>query len=295
MLVAFIIVLGLWFGNSILTELERKTGDGGIVITGDEKKEFDRLRKRLPDLERELVALRAENAKLRAALLAKEDELIRAKERIRELEDALTKAKAKVSELEGQVTQLKTENGTLKEDLVKARKVNDKPPIISLPETSGYKFDSGTAHLSEEFSTLLDKTVFAQIQKVLERGDVNTIEIIGHTDGQVRKHPRTGNLDTQLGYVLLGQQSAEALVFGSNADLGLVRAVAVRRKIETWLSDQGLSGRIQARCYSAANSVPLNDQLDKPDVFAGKEDARRRIEIRFTQLERVSQPPAAVP
>lgn len=251
MLVAFIILLGLWFGHQSLTKLESATGTGGITITGDEKEEFDKLRIRLPELERALVALRKENAQLRADIQANEN--------------ALAKAKGQIDAL------------------------NNKPPIISLPETSGYKFTSGTADLTEEFSTLLAKAVFADIRKVLDRGDVNTIEIIGHTDGQSVRRRVTSNLDAQLGYVLSAQQPAEALRFGSNADLGLVRAVAVRRKIEAWLSGQGLSGRIQVRCYSAANSVPLTDKLDESGVFAGEEAARRRIEIRFTQLDRVPQ------
>lgn len=248
MLVAFIILLGLWFGHQSLTKLENVSGSGGIRITGDESDEFNKLRKRLPDLERELVALRKENKQLRADIGAKED--------------ALAKIKGQLDAL------------------------NNKPPIISLPETSGYKFQSGTADLTEEFTNLLEKAVFADIQKVLNRGDVNTVEIIGHTDGQSVRRREKSNLDVQLGAVLLGQQPPETLRSGSNADLGLVRAVAVRCKIEAWLSSQGLSGRIQVRNYSAANSVPLTDKHNM-SVFAGEEAARRRIEIRFTQLDRV--------
>ncbi len=288
MLVAFIIVLGLWFGHQSLTKLESAKGTGGITITGDEKKEFDRLKKRNPDLEREIVLLRSENAKLRTDIRLKEEELARAVSLIQELRDALVKAKERASELEGQVTRLKKEFGTLEEALAKARKVNDKPPIISLPETSGYKFDSGTAKLSADFSLLLEKTVFTDITKVLERGDVNTIEIIGHTDGTSVRGREASNLDAQLGNVLSGLLPASALKPGSNSDLGLIRAVAVRREIEAWLKTKSLAGKISIRCYSAANSVPLTTGLATPSVFAGEEAGRRRIEIRFTQLEQVS-------
>ena len=270
MLVAFIILLGLWFGNQSLTKLEDLTGSGGVRITGDEHDEFNRLRTRLPDLERELLHLRKENLQLRSDIGARDEELAQARNRLHEIEKLLVDLRGALERAKGQIDAL-----------------NNKPPIISLPETSGYKFTSGTADLSEEFSALLAKTVFVDIRKVLDRGDVNTIEIIGHTDGQSVRRRERGNLDAQLGYVLSGQQPAEALRFDSNADLGLVRAVAVRRKIEAWLSDQGLSGRIQVRCYSAANSVPLTNTLDKSNVFAGEEAARRRIEIRFTQLDRV--------
>ena len=288
MLVAFIIVLGLWFGHQSLTKLEEVAGKGGIVITGAEWEEYDRLKKRLPDLERELIALRKANAELRAELSAKTEELARALVSIRELEAALAEEKTKVRELEGQVTKLKAEVGTLEENLAKARKVNDKPPIISLPETSGYKFDSGTAKLSADFSRLLEKTVFADITKVLERGDVNTIEIIGHTDGTSVRGREASNLDAQLGNVLSELLPVSGLKPGSNSDLGLIRAVAVRREIEGWLKTKSLEGKISIRCYSAANSVPLTAGLATPSVFAGEEAGRRRIEIRFTQLEQVS-------
>ena len=244
MLVAFIIVLGLWFGHQSLTKLEEVTGTGGIKITAENAEEYDRLKKRLPDLERELIALRKKHEQLRAELRLKETELARAVSRIQELEAALAKA-------DGRIGELIAKNGVLEDELAKAKKVNDKPPIISLPETSGYKFNSGTADLSPVFASLLEKTVFADIRKVLDRGDVNTIEIIGHTDGDpVPERRRVGsNLDAQLGSVLAGLMPAKKLRHGSNADLGLIRAVAVRREIEAFLSREGLSRRITVRCY----------------------------------------------
>ena len=277
MLVAFIILLGLWFGYQSLTKLEAATGTGGTRISDEEKKEFDRLRKLVPELERELLVLRNENERLRADVQAKDEAMRLAKERIKELE------KQKIG--------LAEKLGGVEKALGQAKAQNDKPPIISLPETSGYKFGTGTAELTDDFTFLLEKTVFADIRKVLDRGDVNTIEIIGHTDGQSVRRREASNLDAQLGSVLAGQQTAKGLKFGSNADLGLVRAVAVRREIEAWLSKQDLSGKIQIRCYSAANSVPLCEQLADPKVFAGEEAARRRIEIRFTQLVPVSPTP----
>lgn len=79
--------------------------------------------------------------------------------------------------------------------------------------------------------------------------------------------------------------AAKELRPGSNADLGLIRAVAVRREIESFLFSRGLSEKIKVRSYSAANSIPLADKLDNSAVFSGEDAARRRIEIRFTQLE----------
>lgn len=285
MLVAFIIVLGLWFGHQSLTKLEEVTGSGGIRITGEQSEEFDRLKKRLPDLERELVLLKKKNEQLRTEIRLKDEE-------IKKLKDELARATEKIGELNGQITKLETNLGTLMKDLAEARKVNDKPPIISLPESSDFKFASGTAELpsASAFTAYLERTVFSDMRKVLDRGDVNTIEIIGHTDGDSVRRREGSNLDGQLGNVLTGQNTVKGLKFGSNADLGLVRAVVVRREIEAWLLKENLAGKIQVRCYSAANSVPLTDELSDPKIFAGEDAARRRIEIRFTQLAPISSP-----
>lgn len=264
MLIAFIMLLGLWFGQQALLKINIQTGSGGIVPTGEEWKK----------LQDEHEKLRGHNSRLETELRSKEDELTRANSRIRDLDELARRLQSQVASLEGEVEKLKE----------KIKELSKKPPVISLPETSGYKFDSGTAKLSSEFTSLLEKAVFTDIGKVLKRGDVNAIEIIGHTDGQPVQRRGTNNLDAQLGDVIAGKQSAEGLRFGSNADLGLVRAVAVRREIEAWLAREGLSDKIQVRCYSAANSVPFTGELSDPKVFAGEEAARRRIDIRFTQL-----------
>ena len=275
MLVAFIILLGLWFGNQSLTKLEDVTGSGGIRITGDEHDEFNRLRTRLPDLERELLNLRNENKQLRSDIGAKDEELARARDSIQKFELLVADLKSKIRNLDNALT--------------KANALNNKPPNFPMEETKGYKFESGTAILESDFLTVLKQTGFKKIREALDRGDVNTIEIIGHTDGTSVRSPKISNLDDQLGHVLSGKKPVAVLKFGSNVDLGLVRAVAVRRVIEAWLSEQkDLSGKIQVRCYSAANSVPLTDNLDEPKVFSGDEASRRRLEIRFTHLDPVS-------
>lgn len=271
MLIAFIMLLGLWFGQQSLTKIESMSGSGGIVRTGEDWKKLE--------AERDLLrgrnaALHEDNTKLKAELRAKDDELARAANHIRDLEKLVRELQGRIASLDGEVKKLNEQ----------IMKLNNKPPVISLPETSGYKFQSGTAKFDPAFASLLEKEVFARIEEVLKRGDVNAIEIIGHTDGQAVLRREAGNLDAQLGAVLAGRQSAGGLAFGSNADLGLVRAVVVRREIEAWLKRKGLSEKIQVRCYSAANSVPFTGKLDDPKVFAGEEAARRRIEIRFTQL-----------
>lgn len=63
------------------------------------------------------------------------------------------------------------------------------------------------------------------------RVKVDTLEIIGHTDGVPLA--RNGNLDVNLPDVLAGNGSKiSSLTAGSNNDLGLLRALAVK---EQWM------------------------------------------------------------
>jgi outer membrane protein OmpA-like peptidoglycan-associated protein len=153
----------------------------------------------------------------------------------------------------------------------------DKPPMITLDEASGYKFPTGKANLSEDFKAQLQDKL-KDIQKELHRYKANVIEVIGHTDGQVAGGQ--SNLDRELGEVVAGRRSIDTLRYGSNADLGLMRALAV----VLFLKQQQEFAGIKFRVYSAAQILPngeLAEELDRePD------EQRRRIELRFTRLEK---------
>jgi hypothetical protein len=109
---------------------------------------------------------------------------------------------------------------------------------------------------------------------------VNTIEVIGHTDSATVTS--RSNLDRNLIPFLNGQIPLGLLTPGSNADLGLLRALAIRAEWNAWLQTSAtqLSRLVTVRCYSAANSAPVD-----PEKLGDKrDDQSRRIEIRFTQL-----------
>lgn len=257
MLIAFIILLGLSFGQQAVSKLETISGDGGIRQDGKSWEEFS-------------TELGIANTRLQTELRTKDEELMRAKDRIRELEKM-------VAEIQGKVASAEEAR-----DVAEAAR-KDKPPMIELSHNAGFRFPPSKAILTEVFETLLNDDTFPKIKAAIKRYNPNTIEVIGHTDGE-RVRGGVSNLDDLLGGVLSGRQQVKALQFGSNADLGLIRAAVVRRRIEAWLTAEGRADSIKVRCYSAANSVPLTDKLDDPSVFAGEDDARRRIEIRFTQL-----------
>ncbi len=180
---------------------------------------------------------------------------------------------------------------------------NDQPPNIVLGESSQYKFPTGSATLSPRFAELLTSRVFPRLKEIVERyPQVDLIEVIGHTDGQPLSG-RASNLDR----VLEGAVSVGALRAGSNADLGLMRAVAVRLALERAAVAGGLPPRVRFRTYSAAQTAPAEEGAATPPTplpgngggdevvlpgrpllvaptRGGADEARRRIEIQFTRL-----------
>lgn len=72
-----------------------------------------------------------------------------------------------------------------------------KPPVIRLAERENFRFPSGSAALSQDFQGRLETDIFPhQILPALQQfgAVVDTIEIVGHTDGQALSSP-VSNLD----------------------------------------------------------------------------------------------------
>ncbi len=116
--------------------------------------------------------------------------------------------------------------------------------------------------------------------------DVDTVVVIGHTDGQAVSGS-SSNLDVLVERVAAGSESVTELTPGSNADLGLMRALAVVRKLQDiQKSDgrlKGLDPRKGFRVYSAGQLTLKNGEFAQPDPNPNQD--RRRIEIRFTKSE----------
>ncbi len=166
----------------------------------------------------------------------------------------------------------------------------DEPPIIVIKKADSF-FALGSAALTPEFEAYLGaaKGAFQQIAKEIRernRNDltrVDTLEIIGHTDG-IPLASR-GNLDTALPDFLRGaHEDLARLKPGSNNDLGLLRALAVKQAWGRFIA--GHPGRsalaaIAVRTYSAGQTLPV-----EPGRFAREDEQARRIELRLTKLER---------
>lgn len=279
-LAAFMVMLILWFTEnlrafSLVADAQRARGEKAPV--------------------------QAENLELRTAL----DQLRGEQERLRlELSEVRTlrPAAAEMQRLKSEAARLEAALRRAQDDAKAAtRGDNDQPPNIVLGESSQYKFPTGSATLSPRFAELLATRIFPRLKEIVERyPQVDLIEIIGHTDGQ----PLSGQA-SNLDRVLQGAVSVGALRAGSNADLGLMRAVAVRLALERAAEAGGLPPRVRFRTYSAAQTAPETEAAGAPPTAipvsgdevispgrplpaastrGGADEARRRIEIRFTRL-----------
>jgi outer membrane protein OmpA-like peptidoglycan-associated protein len=155
-----------------------------------------------------------------------------------------------------------------------ARAMNAKPPSINLEDSNKYRFASGSFVLTQDFRSALKDEAVPQIKRTIRCYGSDSIELVGHTDGT----PAGGssNIDR-----LLGESTTQAglkrLTAGSNTDLGLLRALAVKHQIETLLSKEGEG--ISYRALSGGSLIGKSGSIDPATNKSDK--SRRRIEIRF--------------
>lgn len=159
-----------------------------------------------------------------------------------------------------------------------AKANNEKPPLVRLTEEESFRFGTGSYILSPSFKQRLDQMI-PEIQDTITKYRIDSIEVIGHTDGQ--PSPGRSNLDLLLpkakqSPTLVGYQ------VGSNTDLGLLRAVAVANYLRLKLDPQRKLGLI-IRPYSAGSLI-ANDGRYAPADTRDRAD-RRRIEVRFTRKQ----------
>lgn len=156
--------------------------------------------------------------------------------------------------------------------------LNEKPPLIRLTETdSSFRFPTGSYGLSQDFLDALDEKYATEIKPTIKAFDVNVVEVIGHTDGQT--NPRgASNLDRRL-QTVAPQGGFTGFQAGSNADLGLLRAMAVGQYLQVRFEQDQLPVRI--RPYSASSL--LDPQGNFNPAPAVSDSTRRRIELRFTR------------
>ena len=147
-------------------------------------------------------------------------------------------------------------------------------PIVIDAESGNFNFEPRSASLNRKLQEYLDQKVVPKIETIVKEKTLDFVSVVGHTDGQNLTNPNS-NLDEILPEVANKEKSVTSLTPGSNADLGLMRALAVVQ----YLQQTGRFKGVKFRAYSAAQLYLPSGELaglnKRPD------DARRRIEIRF--------------
>ena len=274
--------------NSLKKTIEQR--DQSIVLLEEKIRSLEKMLGGGKDAIKELERLRDDNIKLRehlAALQAEHDNLLTQLAETKANLEKVTKENNAIKDALGEGKDI----NVLLENLEKLKKeLNDKPPVINLTEgvAKEFSFPSGNAELPETFKKRLFDETFPELQNILKRYErIDTLEIVGHTDG--RPLNRKGNLDSAIPKLMNADADKIALIPGSNTDLGLMRALAIRNAWLKWIDsrpegDQTKLKSIAIRCYSAAQTVPPGEVGREFDWLSENESARR-IEIRFIQLK----------
>lgn len=163
-----------------------------------------------------------------------------------------------------------------KSGAVKSEVPREFPPSITIRDAGNFRFSSGRADLSPAFQAYIKSDLITKILENVEKYEIDTILVIGHTDGQANGSV-TSNLDQNLELVASGRLPFDKLLAGSNADLGLMRALAVVNFLQASPSLKNL----KFRAYSAAQLLEPNGNI--AEINRKPDGSRRRIEITFTR------------
>lgn len=155
-----------------------------------------------------------------------------------------------------------------------ARAMNPKAPSINLEDSAKYRFASGSFTLTTAFQAALQKEAMPMIRQTIRCYGSDSIELVGHTDGTPAGG--VGNLDTVLSSGI-NPASLKKLNAGSNADLGLLRALAVKTEIQSMLGNEGKT--LSYRALSGGSLIGVNGGISP--AHNKNDQSRRRIEIRF--------------
>ena len=191
----------------------------------------------------------------------------------RSLVETLTANQQQVTSLREEVKQV----ASLREEVTRLRLA---PPVVVIENSGEYQFQSGSAQLPPNLGNYIETQLVDKIEQITQERGIYVVEIIGHTDGQINVSG-SSNLDQQLEEVAVGNKSLSSLTPGSNADLGLMRALVVVQSLQQ-LQSQGRLQGLEFRAYSAAQLLTPSGGFAPPNRQADAQ--RRRIEIRFSPL-----------
>jgi len=162
------------------------------------------------------------------------------------------------------------------------------PPIILIKDEGAYRFASGSAELPQPMYNYIWTKIVPEIERKTKEYNINTVEVIGHTDGQANGSV-ISNLDQNLENVANGDVPIQNLKAGSNADLGLMRSLALVRVLRYIQTKEHRLQGLKFRAYSAAQLILPSGEFAQPSIAHQEDATRRRIEIRFTRLGEVTE------
>ncbi len=192
------------------------------------------------------------------------------KNRARQLERQFANLRNQLQQRSNQVSRLESE----------VKRLKSAPPVVVIQDSGEYQFNSGSAELPDELRNYIKTELVNRIEQITKDRNLYVVEIIGHTDGQVNANSPS-NLDQKLEEVAKGNKSVSNLRPGSNADLGLMRALEVVKQLQEIQKTGRLQG-LEFRAYSAAQL--LLPSGDFAPINRKSDATRRRIEIRFSPL-----------
>lgn len=233
-----------------------------------------------------ISSLRETEATLRQQLLGLQTDLQRERQRATSAQAQLNALSQQTQVLAQQNRTLSQQNQTLEQQLEQEIATPKAPPIIVIRDTGVYRFESGSASVPQGLETYVRTELVPQIEANAKQYNIDVVEVIGHTDGQPN-NVGDSNLDRNLEKVATGNTQVNQLVPGSNADLGLMRALAVVQILQAIQRTEGRLQGLEFRPYSAAQLVSPTGGF--ADVNRNPDERRRRIEIRFTRLGQVTR------
>lgn len=233
-----------------------------------------------------ISSLRETEATLRQQLLGLQTDLQREQQRATSAQAQLNALSQQTQVLAQQNRTLSQQNQTLEQQLEQQIATPKAPPIIVIRDTGVYRFESGSASVPQGLEAYVRTQLVPQIEANAKQYNIDVVEVIGHTDGQPN-NVGDSNLDRNLEKVATGNTQVNQLVPGSNADLGLMRALAVVQILQGIQRTEGRLQGLEFRPYSAAQLVSPTGGF--ADVNRNPDERRRRIEIRFTRLGQVTR------
>lgn len=155
------------------------------------------------------------------------------------------------------------------------------PPVIILKDDL-YKFELGKAIINEPFKKRFRDYEINRLINARKDCKCDILEVIGHTDGVPVKEANRSNLDRVVVKSYFRKSLADVIP-GSNADLGLMRSIAVIQLIRAYSNDYPELKKIKYFLpYSAGQLILLDGSISPPSQsYMMNENERRRIEIRL--------------